>query len=288
MPSGIIVIDKPMDWTSHDVVAKLRGRFKERRIGHAGTLDPLATGVLPIFVGRATRAVEFASEGEKEYLAGLRLGQETDTQDITGTVLRESPVNISRQKLEEALSSFRGEILQIPPMYSAIKLQGKKLYELARAGKEVERKPRPVTIFSLELLEQLTETDYLLRVQCSKGTYIRTLCHDIGALLGCGACLYSLRRTMAAGFTEKESVTLEQVLSSEHPESMLMSIDSYFKAHPPLFVDATAEQKIRNGASLPHEAVDGLYRVYNARQDFLMLGKIENHQLITVKSFFEV
>lgn len=288
MPSGIIVIDKPTDWTSHDVVAKLRGRFKERRIGHAGTLDPLATGVLPLFVGRATRAVEFAAEGEKEYLAGLRLGMETNTQDITGTVLRTSPVNVSKEELEEALSSFRGEILQIPPMYSAIKQQGKKLYELARAGKEVERKPRPVQIFSLELLEQSSETDYLLRVQCSKGTYIRTLCHDIGVLLGCSACLYSLRRTMAAGFTEEEAVTLEQVLSAEHPEHMLLPVDSYFNKYPSLCVEATAEQKIRNGVSLPYEAFDGLYRVYNEKQDFLMLGKIENHQLITVKSFFEV
>lgn len=288
MPSGIIVIDKPTDWTSHDVVAKLRGRFKERRIGHAGTLDPMATGILPVFVGRATRAVEFAAEGEKEYIAGLRLGLETDTQDITGTVLSSNPVPISQERLLEVLPLYCGDLLQIPPMYSAIKQQGKKLYELARAGKEVERAPRPITISSLSLLEQVSETDYLLRVACSKGTYIRTLCHDIGVSLGCGACLYSLRRTMAAGFTESEAVTLDQVLRAEHPETLLMSVDSYFKQYPALFVDGAAEFKIRNGSSFSFEGIDGYYRVYNEKNDFLMLGKIEQNQLITVKSFFEV
>lgn len=288
MPSGIIVIDKPTDWTSHDVVAKLRGRFKERRIGHAGTLDPMATGILPVFVGRATRAVEFASEGQKEYIAGLRLGLVTDTQDITGTILSSNPVHVSKERLLEVLPLYCGDLLQIPPMYSAIKQQGKKLYELARAGKEVERTPRPITIFSLDLLEQVSETDFLLRVVCSKGTYIRTLCHDIGATLDCGACLYSLRRTMAAGFNETDAVTLDQVLSTESPERLLMPVDSYFMEYPSLCVDKVAECKIRNGASFPFEGLDAFYRVYNENQDFLMLGKIEQNQLITVKSFFEV
>lgn len=288
MPSGIIVIDKPTDWTSHDVVAKLRGRFKERRIGHAGTLDPMATGILPVFVGRATRAVEFASEGQKEYIAGLRLGLVTDTQDITGSILSSNPVHVSKERLLKVLPLYCGDLLQIPPMYSAIKQQGKKLYELARAGKEVERTPRPITIFSLDLLEQVSETDFLLRVVCSKGTYIRTLCHDIGATLDCGACLYSLRRTMAAGFNETDAVTLDQVLSTESPERLLMPIDSYFKEYPSLCVDKVAECKIRNGASFPFEGLDAFYRVYNENQDFLMLGKIEQNQLITVKSFFEV
>ena len=154
MPNGILIIDKPQDWTSMDVCAKLRGIFHERRIGHAGTLDPMATGVLPVFVGRATRAVEFASEGEKEYLAGLRLGQVTDTQDTTGTVLEVHPVDVTLESLEAALEPFRGDIQQIPPMYSAIKIQGKKLYELARKGQEVARKPRNITIWELELLDQ--------------------------------------------------------------------------------------------------------------------------------------
>ena len=179
MANGILIIDKPAGWTSHDVVAKLRGLLRERRIGHAGTLDPMATGVLPVFVGRATRAVEFAAEREKEYLAGLRLGVVTDTQDTTGTVLETHPVCADRPQVEAVLARFRGEITQIPPMYSAIKREGKKLYELARRGQEVERQPRPITIEALDLLDQVSPTEYTLRVRCSKGTYVRTLCHDI-------------------------------------------------------------------------------------------------------------
>ena len=199
MSSGIVIIDKPGGWTSMDVCAKLRGILKERRIGHGGTLDPLATGVLPVFVGSATKAVEFAEKGDKEYLAGLRLGVETNTQDITGQVLSTRPVTAGQAELEGALPAFTGPIMQVPPMYSAIKRNGQKLYELARAGKEVHRDPRPVTIHALTLLGRTEEGDYLLRVRCSKGTYVRTLCHDIGAALGCGGCMSSLRRTMAAG-----------------------------------------------------------------------------------------
>ena len=175
MANGILIIDKPAGWTSHDVVAKLRGILHEKRIGHAGTLDPMATGVLPVFVGRATRAVEFAAEREKEYLAGLRLGLTTDTQDTTGTVTATHPVTAGRADLEAVLPQFTGDILQIPPMYSAIKRQGQKLYELARRGQEVERDPRPVTIHALEILDQPSPTEYTLRVACSKGTYVRTL-----------------------------------------------------------------------------------------------------------------
>lgn len=288
MPSGIIVIDKPADWTSHDVVAKLRGYFKERRIGHAGTLDPMATGVLPVFVGRATRAVEFAAEGKKEYIAGLRLGLVTDTQDITGKTIQTSAVDHSCFHLESALSAFRGNILQIPPMYSAIKRQGKKLYEIARAGKEVERDPRPITIYELELLDQLSPTDFLLRIVCSKGTYIRTLCHDLGATLGSGGCLFSLRRTKAAGFTQEESVTMEQVLASSNPFQFLLSVDSYFSDYPSLIADALAEQKIRNGMQIPFPVPNGIYRVYSEKQTFLMLGRVEDNVMTTMKSFFEV
>ncbi|MGM9538601.1 MAG: tRNA pseudouridine(55) synthase TruB, partial [Candidatus Onthomonas sp.] len=180
MPSGIIIIDKPRDWTSMDVCGKLRRLLGERRVGHAGTLDPMATGVLPVFVGRATRAVEFAEQGEKEYLAGLKLGLSTDTQDTTGEVLETHPVTCTRAEVEAALAGFRGEIDQIPPMYSALKINGQKLCNLARKGKTVERPPRKITIYALELGEQLGEDEYALRVRCSKGTYVRTLCHDIG------------------------------------------------------------------------------------------------------------
>ena len=209
MANGIIIIDKPADWTSMDVCAKLRGILKERRIGHGGTLDPMATGVLPVFVGSATRAVEFAEKGDKEYIAGLRLGLVTNTQDTTGEVLSESSAVPGREALEAVLPAFTGPIAQVPPMFSAIKRDGKKLYELARAGKEIHRDPRHITIHALELLEQTGERDYLLRVRCSKGTYVRTLCHDIGEALSCGGCMYSLRRTMAAGFTLTEAVTLD-------------------------------------------------------------------------------
>ena len=210
MANGIIIIDKPADWTSMDVCSKLRRLLDERRIGHAGTLDPMATGVLPVFVGRATRAVEFAASGSKTYVAGLKLGLETDTQDSTGQVLAEQIVTCDRAAVEAVLDSFRGDIFQVPPMYSALKVNGKKLYQLARKGKSVERKPRPITIFGLDILRQDAPDHYTIQVTCSKGTYIRTLCHDIGQKLGCGGVMDALRRTEAAGFTLEQAVTLEQ------------------------------------------------------------------------------
>ena len=177
MPNGIIIIDKPSGWTSMDVCAKLRGILKEKRVGHGGTLDPMATGVLPVFVGSATKAVEFAEKGDKEYVAGLRLGVVTNTQDVTGEVLSTAPVSAAQEDLEAVLPRFTGPIQQVPPMFSAIKIKGQKLYELARRGQEVERKPRPVTIHALQVLERTGEAEYLIRVRCSKGTYVRTLCH---------------------------------------------------------------------------------------------------------------
>lgn len=289
MSNGILIIDKPQEWTSHDVVAKLRGLLHEKRIGHAGTLDPMATGVLPVFVGRATRAVEFAAEREKEYIAGLRLGTVTDTQDITGTVLETHPVAVSRQQVEETLVSFRGAQMQIPPMYSAIKKDGKKLYELARRGQEVERQPRPITIYQLELLQQDSPTDFLLRVLCSKGTYVRTLCHDIGRALGCGGTMISLRRTQSAGFQLKDAVTLEQVANHADPDQLLLPVDRYFAQHPVLTLSTPAqEKKVRNGNAVTLSGPDGLYRVYSSQQEFLALGKLEQGVLSTVKSFFHV
>ena len=196
-----------------------------------------------MFVGRATRAVEFASESEKEYVAGLRLGVETNTQDTTGTVLAERPVSVSQAELEQVLGQFRGEIRQIPPMYSAIKVGGKKLYELARKGQEVERQPRAVTIHSLTLEEQTGPADYTLRVRCSKGTYVRTLCHDIGRALGCGGCMSGLRRTMAAGFKLEDALPLEQVLQAEGPASLLLGVDAYFADRPVLILKASGRKK---------------------------------------------
>ena len=288
MANGIVIIDKPTDWTSHDVVAKLRGILHEKRIGHAGTLDPMATGVLPVFVGRATRAVEFAAEREKEYIAGLRLGVVTDTQDSTGTTLETHPVSVTAEQLEHTLSAFRGDILQIPPMYSAIKRNGKKLYELARRGVEVERSSRPITIHELELVQTVSPSEFVLRVLCSKGTYVRTLCHDIGQALGCGGTLFSLRRTQSAGFTLAEAVTLEELAAAPDPSRCLLPVDRYFSRYPVWTVGPEEEWRIRNGSPFDTEGESGIYRVYNQQQEFLMLGKLENDCMTTIKSFFEV
>ena len=295
MPNGIIVIDKPAGWTSMDVCAKLRGMFHEKRVGHAGTLDPMATGVLPVFLGRATRAVEFAADSDKEYIAGLKLGVVTNTQDTTGEVLEERPVDVTRDQLLAALARFTGDIQQLPPMYSAIKIGGKKLYELARKGKEVERKPRPVTIHALDVLDEAPPegADWLVRVACSTGTYVRTLCHDIGQALGCGACMASLRRVKAAGFTLKDAVTLKAVqeaVDRGEGDSLLLPVDAYFAGVPMLRLKTDrAEKKIRNGAALnARDLPDGAYRVYGMDKTFLALGQVAGGTLTTVKSFFEV
>lgn len=290
MASGILVIDKPEGWTSMDVCAKLRGIFHEKRVGHGGTLDPMATGVLPVFVGRATRAVEFAEKSDKEYVAGLKLGVVTNTQDTTGEVLEERDVDVTENRLRTVLARFIGDIEQIPPMYSAIKINGKKLYELARKGREVERPARSVTIKALEILEQQGEDLYMIKVRCSKGTYIRTLCHDIGQALGCGGCMSSLRRTMAAGFTLEDAVTLEQVQAAADPASLLLPVDCFFAGRPVLVLKSIeAEKKIRNGmtAVLP-ELAPGEYRVYGRNQEFLALCRAQGGKLTTIKSFFEV
>lgn len=290
MASGILVVDKPAGWTSMDVCAKLRGVFHEKRVGHSGTLDPMATGVLPIFIGRATRAVEFAEKSDKEYIAGLKLGVITNTQDTTGEVLETRPVQISREQLEAALEKFRGDIMQVPPMYSAIKINGKKLYELARKGREVERPARPVCIKSLEILEQQGEDLYTIRVRCTKGTYIRTLCHDIGQALACGGCMAFLRRTMAAGFTLEDAVSLERTQAEGDPASLLLPVDSLFAGRPVLVLkSAETEKKIRNGmtAVLP-ELSPGEYRVYAQNREFLALCRAQGGKLTTIKSFFEV
>ena len=290
MASGILIIDKPAGWTSMDVCAKLRGIFHEKRVGHGGTLDPMATGVLPVFIGRATRAVEFAEKSDKEYTAGLKLGVVTNTQDISGEILEEHPVLTDRNQLEEILERFRGDILQVPPMYSAIKINGKKLYELARKGREIERPARPVTIKSLEIESEQGNGLYTIRVRCSKGTYIRTLCHDIGQALGCGGCMSSLRRTMAAGFTLEDAISLEQVRAAADPASLLLPVDCLFAGKPVLVLkSAEAEKKIRNGmtALLP-ELAPGEYRVYGRNREFLALCQAKGGKLTTIKSFFEV
>ena len=285
--NGIVIIDKPQGWTSQDVTARLRRVFQTRRIGHGGTLDPMATGVLPVFVGRATRGVEFFEHAEKTYEALLRLGITTDTEDISGTVLTEQDAFVTGELLDSALQKFRGEILQIPPMYSALKVNGQKLCDLARKGKEVERKPRPITIHELTLLGM--EADGIrLRVRCSKGTYIRTLCKDIGEALGCGGCMAALRRVTAGDYTIAEAVPMERLLECSQPEQYLRPVDTMFVHHPEVRLTENQEKRCRNGNAFTLPIADGTYRAYAQNGEFLALCKVDCGVMSTVKSFFEV
>jgi len=285
--NGIVIVDKPQDWTSQDVTARLRRVFNTRRIGHGGTLDPMATGVLPVFVGRATRGVEFFEHAEKTYETVLRLGLTTDTEDVWGETIEERCVEFTAEKLEQVLESFRGEIQQIPPMYSALKVNGQKLCDLARKGKEVERKPRPITIHELTLLE-VTENTLRLRVRCSKGTYIRTLCKDIGEALGCGGCMAELRRVTAGEYTIEESVPLQTLLDTENPEQYLRGVDTMFRNYPQVTLTANQEKRCRNGNSFTVNLREGTYRAYSQTGEYLMLAKVEDSVMSTVKSFFDV
>ena len=285
--NGIVIVDKPEGWTSNDVVSKLKGVLHTRRVGHGGTLDPMATGVLPVFVGRATRAVEFFEHAEKTYETVLRLGITTDTEDITGTVLTERPVSVTEETAEAVLSQFRGDILQIPPMYSALKVNGQKLYDLARKGKEVERQPRPITIHELTLLG-MAENGLRLRVRCSKGTYIRTLCKDIGEALGCGGCMAALRRVQAGEYTAEMSVPLKTLIEAEDPEIYLRPVDTMFVSYPAVTLTANQEKRCRCGNAFSIAMEDGTYRAYSQNEEFLMLAKVDSGIMLTIKSFFEV
>ena len=284
---GIVIVDKPQDWTSQDVVSKLRGVFQTRRIGHGGTLDPMATGVLPVFVGRATRGVEFFEHAEKTYEAVLRLGLHTDTEDITGTVLQEREVNITQSQFLSALENFRGEIQQIPPMYSAIKVGGQKLCDLARKGREVERQPRTITIHKLECLEFAGNTARLL-VHCSKGTYIRTLCKDIGEHLGCGGCMESLRRVTAGEYTIEKSVPLQTLIESADPGQYLLPVDSMFAQYPAITLTEKQEKCCRNGVAFTCKLNEGTYRVYGQNGEFLALSHMVEGKLTNIKAFWAV
>lgn len=283
--NGIILVDKPADWTSHDVVAKLRGILHERRVGHSGTLDPMATGLLTVFVGRATRAVQFAETHNKHYVTSLRCGYSTDTQDTSGRVTAQTGISPTEDELTDVLPEFTGEISQIPPMYSAIKVSGKKLYELARKGETVERKPRTVNISELSLVGDDGD-DFVLSVSCSKGTYIRTLCNDIGERLGCLACMSALRRTNAGPFDIRDAHTLSEI--AEDPERYIIPVDSLFSEHPAIELSAAQTAKLKYGNILNVSAKNGTYRVYGENGDFLALANISAGKLKTIKSFFEV
>ena len=247
--NGIINVYKEKGYTSFDVVAKLRGILKQKKIGHTGTLDPDAVGVLPVCLGSATKLCDMLTDKKKEYIAELVLGKETDTQDITGHILKETEVTCSEGEAVNAILSFIGDYDQLPPMYSAIKVDGKRLYELARQGKEVQRKTRPVTFYEIEILKM--EFPFVrIRVLCSKGTYIRTLCHDIGQKLGCGAVMTSLERTRSGQFTKENAYTLEQIEKIRDEgslDSIIIPVDSVFSELPRLIVTGEIQNKILNG-----------------------------------------
>ncbi len=285
--NGIVIVDKPQEWTSQDVTARLRRVFNTRRIGHGGTLDPMATGVLPVFVGRGTRGVEFFEHAEKAYEATLLLGRTTDTEDIFGNTLTEQEVSLTEAEFLAVLPRFRGKIMQVPPMYSALKINGQKLCDLARKGKEVERQPREIEIFELTCLE-FSGSTARLRVKCSKGTYIRTLCKDIGEALGCGGCMQQLRRVQAGEYTIDEAVPLQELLEADDPGKYLRTVDSMFRSHPAVTLTSKQEKRCRNGNSFSIALEPGTYRCYSESGEFLMLSKVEEGIMSTIKSFFEV
>ncbi|MBX7171556.1 MAG: tRNA pseudouridine(55) synthase TruB [Pyrinomonadaceae bacterium] len=279
MTDGILIIDKPTDWTSHDVVGKLRRILKTKRIGHTGTLDPFATGVLVMLVGQATRLAQFLDKDVKEYEAVVRLGFETDTGDLTGSPKSQvsSLKSITPESLKDALAAFRGEILQTPPMYSAKKVDGKKLYELARKGVEIERKPVAVTIYELEIKDQRPKTkDQIeIRVLCTAGTYIRTLAQDIGRKIGTGAHLTALRRTRAGKFDLAKALTikqLEEVVSSGKLNDYLISMNEAASHLPEISLNEEEVKKIRNGMKLPSNLNAESVRLTDSENNLIAIG----------------
>ena len=283
MYNGILLLNKEPGFTSHDAVAKLRGILRFRRIGHAGTLDPMAQGLLVMLLGKATRASEYASGAEKEYIADFILGVETDTQDTTGNVLAEAPVDVTESQLRQALSSFEGGYDQVPPMYSAIQKDGVRLYDLARKGKEVERESRFIALPLLDLLS-FDPPRGKLRVRCSKGTYIRTLCHDLGQRLGCGGAMSALTRVQAGDFSLEDALTLgevEQLVKEDTLQQHILPVDRLFASLPAVTLTEEGAKRARNGAHAAQKhllsgeipPVDSLCRVYTPEGEFLMTGK---------------
>ena len=287
---GVINIYKEPGFTSHDVVAKLRGILRQKKIGHTGTLDPAAEGVLPVCLGKGTKLCDLLTDKRKTYQAVLLLGTETDTQDMTGTILSEKPTEqLTEPAVRGAAESFVGPYMQVPPMYSALKVDGKKLYEIARRGGEVARKARPVTIEELTVLGE-ADGDYVLRVRCSKGTYIRTLCHDIGAALGCGGVMSALRRTEVGAYRVSDAHTMDALcaLPREAAQRLLLPVDSLWPDAAQCTVDAQAERLARCGNPFRLCAPDGVYRIYAASGEFLLLAQVTDGTAVTIKSFFEV
>ena len=298
MKSGIINVYKEKGFTSFDVVAKLRGILKTKKIGHTGTLDPDAEGVLPVCIGRATKVCDILTDKDKVYEAVMLLGVETDTQDTTGEILKELPVEESESVVKEAILSFVGEYAQIPPMYSALKVNGKKLYELAREGKTVERKARNVQIFSIEILE-MDLPRVRMSVHCSKGTYIRTLCHDIGQKLGCGGCMEKLLRTKAGIFELKDTLKLaeiDQLAKTGKVEEKIISVDELFEDHSKVWTKQEYDVVVHNGNRVKMKMFQEKLpknterlRVYDSKSEFIGIYEFcsERGDFKPVKMFYE-
>ena len=295
MYNGLLNIYKEKDFTSHDVVAKLRGILRQKKIGHTGTLDPNAEGVLPVCLGKGTKLCDLLADHDKEYEAVLRLGITTDTQDMEGNVLQESSVQMSEEEVRTCILSFQGEQMQVPPMYSALKVNGKKLYELAREGKVVERKARPVTFHKIEVL-WMELPKVKIRVQCSKGTYIRTLCNDIGEKLGCGGCMEELLRTRVERFALEDAVKLDEVQKAMEEgtvDSLIFPVDRIFDQYPTAKTTTQGDLLVHNGNRLfsellqeEPEAESGYVRVYDSEDTFIGLFEKKTDQLVPVKMFY--
>ncbi|MBD5471528.1 MAG: tRNA pseudouridine(55) synthase TruB [Lachnospiraceae bacterium] len=303
MYHGIINVYKEAGYTSHDVVAKLRGICKQKKIGHTGTLDPDAVGVLPVCLGSGTKVCDLLTDRKKEYIARFRLGCVTDTQDISGQILEENTVTVASGEVKQAITSFEGESMQVPPMYSALKINGKKLYELARQGKEVERPARPINIYRLEIMEE-EHPEYTIRVVCSKGTYIRTLCHDIGQKLGCGAVMVSLKRTNVGEFDIKDAYKLselQKLADEERLSEAVCPVDKLFEDLLEIIVKEDGFKALSNGNPLKETdiCIKGndknrkpedreQFRVYNHQHIFFGIYRYEAERrlLLPVKLFF--
>lgn len=295
--NGIICVNKPAGFTSFDVIAKLRGIMKIRRLGHGGTLDPMATGVLPVFVGTATKACDIMPDSSKSYRAAFELGKITDTQDITGTALSASDMRVKRESIEEIIPGFIGRIMQLPPMYSAVQVNGQRLYDLARKGIEVERQPREIEVNSLTLADYDEESRRgVLEISCGKGTYIRTIIHDIGEKLGCGGIMTELVRTSSGGFTLSDCHTLDEIQSAADEnrlEELILPIERVFDSLPKLRLNEVQTRMYRNGVKLDINRINrikqGVYRysVYGCDGCFIGIAGVEaeNSVLRVVKNF---
>lgn len=293
--TGLIILDKPKDMTSFGAVAKVRRICSEKKCGHTGTLDPMATGVMTVMLGGATRFCELLPSHDKAYVASFRLGVKTDTLDITGTVLETKPVEATAEQVRETLKEFEGDISQLPPMYSAVSVNGQRLYDLARKGIEVERKPREVTVFSIELLsEKEEEAEYTISVECSSGTYIRTLIDDLGEKLGCGAVMTELRRTKANGFSLENAITVEELArlaENGELEKALIPVEKALASYPLIQVTEPQAKRFSNGGELFLQRLKcpkmpGFYRVCDPDGNFIGLGEIDGSEFLKVKRVF--